>query len=114
MSTIGKFWHTEDGSKQITQYGVRLPDGTIHWGDVTQHGQPVTIPHGGLSFTVTTDPNPQTDTQRTLAGVRGRIADSMAAAFVPHDEAVAHAMKAVRVSRPVFIGFGEIAEVTEG
>lgn len=114
MSTIGKQWHEADGSTQVTQYGVRLPDGTIYWGDVTQHGQPVTIPHGGLSFTVITDPNPQTDHQRTISGVRGRIADSMATAYVSRDEAVAHAMKTVRVSRSVFIGFGEITEVAEG
>jgi hypothetical protein len=117
MATISKGWHTEPGpsatSRQVTQYGIRLPDGTIHWGDVTMPHQPTSIVNSGLQFTVFTDPAPEADSSRTIVSVRGRIADHMAAAYVPYEEAVAHATKTVRVSRSIFIGFGETEEVAE-
>jgi hypothetical protein len=115
MGALTKSWHTESSvnatSKQATQYGIRTPDGIIHWGDLTLPHQPAQIVLNGLSWICFTDPPAEVDQAKTIVGLRGRMGDALRNAFVPEDEVVQHVLRTVRVSRTVFIGFGETTEV---
>jgi hypothetical protein len=106
---IGKSWYNQRSEVataiEVTQYGIRLPNGAVHWGDVTQPGQPAHVPFGNTPYTVYAEPGHSGDPERTVDGVRERLRNSMTLALMSEDVIEQHLENVTTVERLVVITF---------
>lgn len=115
-TNIGKHWHEmrseTAASIEVTQYGIRLPNGRVYWGDVTASGQPATVPHGNTPYSVFADPkHVMHDDARSMEGVRQRVRASLRTALLPEEAIEQHVANVVRVERLVVVTFSGTREV---
>lgn len=114
-TNIGKQWYNQRSeiatSIEVTQYGIRMPSGTVYWGNVAEQGQPATVPHGNTPYSVYAEPDVAADASRTIDGVRERMRSSLSIAMLPEDAIEQHLANVVRVERLVVITFSGTREV---
>jgi hypothetical protein len=113
QTQISQTWHADPaGTRQVTQFGIRLPDGKVHWGDVTRAHQPTTIETSGMAHTVFADPAAEEtkESVRTIVGLRHRIGNALRGAFLAEEQVIRHVTQVTYVSRLVVIVLSE----TEG